>query len=87
MSDNKIMRAKMVIGSIVSHSDTNQTLALRAVCPKEGYPADGSDENNTYSKWTPSANLSIQITNPALAGKFQVGQEFYVDFTLVPVEG
>jgi hypothetical protein len=38
-------------------------------------------EDNTYAKWTPSGSLSLDITNPALHGKFSQGQTFYVDFT------
>ena len=76
-----MMRAKMKVSEVINH-DTFQDLTLTAVCKSDGYPEDGSDENNTYAKWTPSATLTMAITNPALIGKFSVGQEFYVDFTL-----
>jgi hypothetical protein len=58
-----------------------EALVFSAVCKSGGYPADGSDENNSFAKWTPSAELKMSITNPALIGKFFIGQEFYVDFT------
>ena len=45
------------------------------------YPTDGSDENNTFAKWTPNAIASFTITNPDLHGKFAAGDTFYVDFT------
>ena len=45
------------------------------------YPADGSDEDNTYAKFSPGASLSLNIANPALFGKFLVGEKYYVDFT------
>lgn len=76
-----MMRAKMKVTSVVSHSETFEELTFNAVSRNEGYPEDGSDENNTYAKWTPSAELKMSITNPELIGKFSIGQEFYVDFT------
>jgi len=45
------------------------------------YPEDGSDENNTFAKWSPSADVKIQIANPALWDTFTVGDEYYTDFT------
>ena len=75
------MRAKMKVVKAEKKSETYEELAFSAVGPKGAYPADGSDENNTFAKWTPTANLSMSITNPALIGKFPVGQEYYVDFT------
>lgn len=79
-----MMRAKMKVIDTKKHEDyVQEDLTLAAVCKSAGYPADGSDENNTFAKWTPTADLKMSITNPALIGKFSVGQEFYVDFTEV----
>lgn len=76
------MRAKLVIDKVTRHSETSESLSFRAVGKSESYPADGSDENNTFAMWTPSASLSMSITNPALIGKFNEGEEYYVDFSL-----
>ena len=76
------MRAKMQVFEVTEYPQ-NQRLILRAVGPKGNYPEDGSDENNTFARFTPCAALDMTITNPALAGKFREGQEFYVDFTEV----
>lgn len=57
---------------------------MTAVCKSDSYPEDGSDENNTFAKFTPDATLRMNIQNPALHGKFEVDQEFYLDFTPVP---
>lgn len=78
------MRAKMRLSGVTSHSADSETLMLNAVCKSDGYPADGSDENNNFARWTPSAELRMTVNNPALIGQYKVGQEFYVDFT--PVE-
>jgi hypothetical protein len=77
------MRAKMKVVSVKQHSDNYEELEFSAVCKNDGYPEDGSDENNTFAKWTPSATCKMSITNPALIGKFSEGQMFYVDFTEV----
>ncbi|HBG07683.1 MAG TPA: hypothetical protein DDY22_19545 [Geobacter sp.] len=76
------MRAKMRVIHTKKHSDTCEELEFSAVCKNNGYPADGSDENNSFAMWTPSATLKMSITNPALVGEFIAGQTFYVDFTL-----
>jgi len=46
-----------------------------------GYPADGSDEDNSFAKFSPSVSMDFHVANPALFGKFEPGQKFYVDFT------
>jgi hypothetical protein len=51
------------------------------VCRSEGYPEDGSDENNTFARFTPTASLSMSVTNPALIGEFAVDEEYYLDFS------
>lgn len=75
------MRAKFVVSQVIKHEGGSEKVNFNAVAKSGAYPADGSDEDNTFAKWTPSAQCSIQITNPALQGKFEEGQKFYVDFT------
>ena len=55
-----------------------------AVARDDGYKGDGLDEDNTFAKWSPSADFHITIANPALWDKFSGGQRFYVDFTEAP---
>jgi hypothetical protein len=74
------MRAKLQIASITQHAVGVETLKFHAVGTSP-YPADGSDEDNTYAKFSPSASLEITIANPALHGQFSPGQKYYVDFT------
>lgn len=81
------MRAKLQVSSVFPNRNSetgetaSETLHFHGVAKSGGYPEDGSDEDNTFAKWSPSVNLQIQITNPALFGKFEPGQKFYVDFT------
>ena len=86
-----VMRAKLKVGFVQEHfygkgnEKSMETLSMHAVCASK-YPEDGSDEDNTYAKFSPGADLKINIANPALFGKFEVGQAFYVDFTKVDLE-
>lgn len=75
----KKMRTKLVVNHIAPGA-TSERLTFNAVAAS-AYPSDGSDEDNTYAKWSPSAELGITITNPALIGQFAVGEKYYVDFT------
>ena len=77
------MRAKMKITSVTRHSAEYETLALSGVSKSTPYPDDGSDEDNTFARFSPSVELKISIANPALIGKFNPGDTFYVDFTPV----
>lgn len=74
------MRAKLQVMNVVHHSDDYEELSMSAVS-KPAYEGDGADEDNTYARFSPSASFSISIANPALIGKFAVGDRFYVDFT------
>lgn len=79
------MRAKMRVTGVVENKwddgrKDSETLHFTAVSASE-YPEDGSDENNTYAKFSPSASTEIRVANPALWGKFEVNKEYYVDFT------
>lgn len=75
------MRAKMRITNIVKNSETCETLSLCGVAKNGSYPSDGSDEDNTFAKYSPSVELKISITNPALVGKFTIDDTYYVDFS------
>lgn len=81
------MRAKVQVSSCIPHRDSetgetyNETLRFHGVSRNDTYPEDGSDENNTFSKFSPSVDFSIIVANPALFGKFTPGDTFYVDFT------
>lgn len=74
------MRAKMQV-SKVERFQGQDRITCNAVAAKS-YPADGSDEDNTYAKFSPSGELSLSIANPVLLGKIEPGQKFYLDFTL-----
>lgn len=74
------MRAKMVVDQVTVNPGV-EALSFRAVAKSSSYPEDGSDEDNSFARWTPTASLSMTVTNPELHGKFKVGDKFYVDFS------
>jgi hypothetical protein len=85
------MRAKIQIGSVTSNNDPDgklysEQLQFSGVCASK-YPEDGSDENNTFARFSPSINLDITVANPNLFGKFKVGDQFYLDFIRPEDEG
>jgi len=82
------MRAKVRVSNVETYGQTHapvyEQLTFHGVAKSDGYPSDGSDENNTFAKWSPSVEFKMTVTNPALYGKFAVGDTFYVDFTPAP---
>jgi hypothetical protein len=85
------MRAKVRVSNVEAFKSgtdgvtTSENLTFNPVAKSDGpYPADGSDEDNTFAKWSPGGEFKLSVTNPSLFGKFTVGQKFYVDFAEVP---
>ena len=80
------MRAKMRVVNVKPfrsdepYGANTDTLTLRGVCKEDGYGEDGKDENNTFSRFSPSIDLVIVIANPELLDKYSLGDTFYVDF-------
>lgn len=74
-----VMRAKMQLSTVTKH-ETIEILKFHAVAAKT-YCTDGLDEDNTFAKFSPIASLEITVANPALLGKLEPGQKYYVDFT------
>lgn len=77
-----VMRAKMRCANVEPCGD-GEVLKFHAVAKNAAYPEDGSDEDNSYARFSPSADLSINVQNPNLKGKIVAGDTFYVDFTRV----
>lgn len=74
------MRAKMRLNHVEKYPYGNEKLSFTAVC-KPQYDPTGTDEDNTFAHFSPSADCSITIANPNLWGKFVAGEKYYVDFT------
>lgn len=80
------MRAKLQVGVVQEcfygkdNAKSAEVLSMHAVCAPK-YDESGLDEDNTFAKFSPIADFKLTIANPALWGKFQVGDKMYVDFT------
>lgn len=79
------MRAKVKITSISAYPTagpaTQETLTFNFPSKDGAYPADGSDEDQSFARYSPMGALSLTVANPALLGKFAAGDTFYLDFT------
>lgn len=81
----KVMRAKMRVTDVQKFENSDgEKISMTAVARNDAYPDDGSDENNTFARFSPSAEFSVHCYNPNLYGKFAIGDTFYVDFTRAP---
>ncbi len=74
------MRAKVNLNHI-QHGHGCETLTFNPVC--KDFDKDGLSEDNTFAKYSPSGQFILTVANPALLGKFKVGETYYVDFTKV----
>lgn len=68
-----LVRAKFVVEN-KSQNEEGFTVTMRAVC-------DGSKENEEFFKYTPSGQLDIGLLKPETAAQFDVGREYYLDFS------
>lgn len=89
MSKDQIkMRAKVRVSAVLPYQNqSGVTQSVRLMfngVSASSYPEDGTDENNTFAKWSPSVVFDMQVSNPALFEAFDVGDTFYADFTPAP---
>lgn len=84
------MRAKVFVSSIKQNAGPDGTVYSEQVtfrgvsAPK--YDETGLDENNTFAKFSPAVEFNLTIANPHLIGKYERGETYYADFSLVEGE-
>jgi hypothetical protein len=66
--------AKFKVGSTTDFGNDNLEVKMTPV-------TSGSDENKSFSKYTPTGDIRMHITNPDVLGFFEAGQEYYVEFS------
>jgi hypothetical protein len=71
MSD---VRCKFRVHTIDKNSDGSGSVKLHPVY-------SGSPENEAFYKATPGGDITFYSINENAIGKFEVGKEYYVDFT------
>lgn len=69
-----------VRAKFVCIKNSEQTIKMQPV-------TSGSKENEAFFKYTPGGEINLYgITNPEAEKQFEVGREYYVDFTPVETE-
>ena len=71
---SRSIRAKFKVGSVTDYGSNNQGIQMSPV-------VSGSEENKSFSIYTPSGKIELHVTNPSVLDFFKAGQEVYVDFT------
>ena len=69
-----VIKAKFKCTSITKFEGGNESVSLTPVY-------GGSDENKTWSEFTPSGKLEMMITAKGAVGQFVPGEEYYLDIT------
>ncbi len=69
------VRAKFKVTSVEHFEGGQASVKLTAV--------HGAD-NRTWSKWTPSGDLRLSITNPTATEQFKPGACLFIDFSEAP---
>lgn len=72
----KSLLAKFKVGSVTDFGNNNVEANLSAV-------TNDSEENKTFSLYTPNASVKIHITNPEALGFFEAGKQYTCEFKKV----
>lgn len=71
----KTVRAKFLVNSVTAHNGGSVTVNATPV-------GGGSDENKSFSKYTPSGKLELYIDKETPAHTFfEPGKSYYIDFS------
>lgn len=71
------VRAKFKVESVTKYT-WGEVIKMNAVC------YDGTEENASFSKYTPTGSFEMHVTNENLFGHFKPDEEHYFDISLVP---
>lgn len=76
-----MMVAKFTVYEVIEQGEPKQSevLKMRPVTSKP-FDAEGVSEDNSFAKWTPSGNLEMTVSNPALFGRVKVGDNYRLTF-------
>lgn len=69
----KTLLAKFKVGSTTNFGNNNLQANLSPV-------TSGSEENKSFSIYTPSGEIRLHITNPNALDFFEPAAEYYVEF-------
>lgn len=60
----------------ISHNESYVEVVLVPV-----YSSDPTSENYSWSKYTPSGEIKMNITNPAASKQFELSKSYIINFT------
>jgi len=82
-----MVRAKFKVDAIeYTNSGTTENPNIKAtvkMTPVYGGSNNASEENKRFWQWTPSGDLKLGTINKEAADYFEIGKEYYLDFTKV----
>lgn len=74
------VRAKFKVDSIERSSYGSEELQTIKLSPVYGN-GDPNHENTKFFRYTPSGHIHLGTVNPAAGNQFELGKEYYIDFT------
>lgn len=74
------VRAKFKVDSILHSKYGDEGLKTINLSPVYGGSVS-SHENAQFWKWTPIGKIELGTINEAAAEQFEIGKEYYIDFT------
>lgn len=74
-----MVRAKFKVTEIIRRPGWNGASEVRAI--RLAPVSAGSEENKRFYAATPNGSIELATVNVEAAAEFELGQEFYVDFT------
>jgi len=76
-----MLRLKMTVNTVKSVADSEGKKSSEELTLSAVYSSDPKSANAQWSKYTPSAQLSMHISNPAAFDKVLPGQFMFVDLS------
>lgn len=73
-------RCKFTVEKVTRYQGKFEQITLNAV------HGGLSEEDKSFSAFTPSGKLEITVTNPVVVGTFEPGKSYYLDLIPVPEE-
>jgi hypothetical protein len=72
------IRAKFKVTEKTQISNGTGLLCIVKLSPV----SSGSPENESFYRYTPSGQIELSVVKPETSAQFELGKEYYVDFTL-----
>lgn len=71
-----MVRGKFKLAKVTANAGASgRQLMFIAVCN------DGTPENERFHRYTPTGTLEMYVDNPSALAQFELGKEYYLDFT------